>query len=46
MFEGDWTKCSKYVEHSKLNSQHDWGDLYDRLPSTEIFTLIMNEIFI
>ena len=46
MFEGDWTKCSKYVEHSKLNSQHDWEDLYDQLLSTGIFTLIMNKIFI
>jgi hypothetical protein len=32
--------------HSKLNSQHDWEDLYDQLPSTGIFTLIMNKIFI
>jgi hypothetical protein len=26
--------CSKYASHSTLNSQHDWGILYDRLMST------------
>ena len=31
---------------SKLNSLHKWGDLYDHLMSTKIFTLILHEIFI
>ena len=34
--------CSKYENHSKL----DWGDLYDHLMSTKIFTFMMNMIFI
>ena len=42
----DWTMCSKQVNHSKLNNQHNWGNLYDHLMSTRIFTLVMNEIFI
>ena len=28
----------KYDHHSKFNSQHNWGDLYDHLMSTRIFT--------
>ena len=23
-FKREWTMCSKYVNHSRLNSQHDW----------------------
>ena len=33
--------CSKYAKHSRSNSQHDWGELYDHLMSTKILTLIM-----
>ena len=25
--------CSKYVKHSRFNSQHTWEDLYDHLMS-------------
>ena len=38
--------CSKYVNHSKLNSQHDWRDLHDHLKSMRIFTLRMTKIFV
>ena len=38
--------CSKYINHSRLYSQHNWGDLYDYFISTRIFTLIINKIFI
>lgn len=24
LFERDWTTCSRYVYHSKLNNQHSW----------------------
>ena len=27
VFKRDWTMCSKYVDHSKLNSQHTWGPI-------------------
>ena len=30
----DWTTSSKYLNHSRFNSQHDWGDLYDHFLST------------
>ena len=43
VFRRDWTTCSK---HSRLNSQHNWRDLYDCLMSTQIFTLKLNAIFI
>ena len=46
MFEKDWTACLEYDNHARLNSQHNWGDLYDHLMSMRIFTLIMNKIFI
>ena len=46
MFDIDWTMCSEYANHSRLNSQHNWGDLYVHLMGTIIFTLIMNMIFI
>ena len=39
--------CSKSNNHPRLNSQHNWRDLYDHLTSTKIiFTLIMNKILI
>ena len=38
--------CSKYDNRSRLNSQHNWRDLYDHLTSTRIFTLRINKIFI
>ena len=31
LFTGDWSTCSKYANHCKLNPQHDCGDLYDPL---------------
>jgi hypothetical protein len=44
--------CSKEVGLCDQNmltilgpSQYDWGNLYDYLMSTRIFTLIMNKIF-
>ena len=38
-----WTMCSKYDDHSKLNNQHIWENLYDHLISMEIFTFMMNK---
>ena len=38
--------CAENVNHSRLNSQDNWGDLYDYLMSTRIFTLTMSKIFI
>ena len=42
-FERDWSTCSRYAIHSRLNRQHDWDDLHDNCMGTRIFTLIMNE---
>ena len=25
MFNIDWSVCSKYVNHTKLNNRHNWG---------------------
>ena len=36
----------KNANYSKLNNQHDLGDLYDCLMSAMILTLLMNKIFI
>lgn len=33
-----------FDNYTKLNSQYNWGDLYDQLMGTSIFTLTMNEI--
>lgn len=30
------------LNHSRLNGQHDWEDLYDHLMSMKTFTLIVN----
>lgn len=27
-FNRDWTKCSKYADHSRLHNQHDSGGTY------------------
>ena len=37
--------CSKYANHLKIISQHDWGDLDDHSMSMRIFALIMNKDF-
>jgi hypothetical protein len=43
----DWTTCSKFVNLSKLNSQHNWGtDLHGHFMSSRILTLKMMKIFI
>ena len=36
----------KYDNHSRPNSQHKWGSLYDHSMSTRIFNLIMNYIHV
>ena len=43
MYNKDWTACSKHATHSKFNSEHDWGDMYDHLITTRAFTLIMKK---
>ena len=35
-----WTMCSKFVNYSRLNSQHDWGDQYGHVERKRIFSLI------
>ena len=37
MLKIDWSARSKYANHSKLNSEHNWRNLYDHLMSTIIF---------
>ena len=36
MLKIDWTMCSKYDNHSKLNNQHNFGgeELYNHFMST------------
>ena len=53
VLERDWTACLKYDNHSRLDSQHNWGKggggeetVYDHLMSTRIFALIMNKIIL
>ena len=46
VFKRDWATCSKYLNYSRLSSQHVWGNQYGHLMSMRIFTLIMNKIFI
>ena len=43
MFKKDCTSCPKYVNHSRPNSQHNPGDLYDHLMFMRILTLTMNK---
>ena len=44
--KGDWTLCSKFVNHSRLKSQHRWGDLHDHSIRKRTFTFVMNKILI
>ena len=37
----DWTTCSKFVNRSRRNNQHNWGDLYDH---SIIFALTMKKV--
>ena len=39
------TMCSRNDNHSRLNRQHNWRDVYGHLMSTRIFTLIIKKIF-
>lgn len=41
-----WTACSKYDNHSRLKSQHNYGNLYNPFLSTRIFTHIRNKIWV
>ena len=49
-FQRDWIVCSKHDVNSKLISQQTgggWRDIYNNpLTRTQIFTLIMNKIYI
>jgi hypothetical protein len=45
MFRRDWTTRSNFVNYSRINSEHNWGHVCDRLLSSRIFTLIRNKIF-
>ena len=38
VYKRDWTTCSKYNNHSRLNNQHKWV--------IKIFNFVMNKIFI
>ena len=38
LFKRDWTACSSFVNHSRLNSQHNWRNLYDHLMRKRNFT--------
>ena len=42
----DWTLCSKFINHSTLDSQHIHKDLYDELIRNRNFTLTIDKIFI
>ena len=42
----DWTTCSKYDDHFKLNDHHNEEDLYDHLMRTKKFTWIRDKTFI
>ena len=42
----DWIFCSKFVYYHTLNSQVNWGHLYDNLRRKRISTLIMDKIAI
>jgi hypothetical protein len=45
VFKNDWIACSKFDDHYELESQHNWGDLYDHITFTIIFTLTIDKIF-
>jgi hypothetical protein len=38
--------CPRFYNHSKLNSQLNWGDLHDQVMSTRIVILIVSKIFV
>ena len=42
----DWMTCSKLINHSRRNSEHNWGSLYDHWITRRIFTLAMHRIYI
>jgi hypothetical protein len=42
----NWTTCSKYDNHYRLNSQHHRVNLYNHLTSKRIFTFMMNTVFV
>ena len=46
VFKRDWIVPSIYDNHSRVNNQHVWRELYDHPMSTKFFTSIMNKIFI
>ena len=45
MFKRNWTVCINFGDHSRLNSQQNWVNLYDHLMRKRIFTLTVNKIF-
>jgi len=45
-YRKDWTVAQENDNHLRLDSQHNWADLYDHLMSTEVFTLIAYRTFI
>ena len=44
----NWIVCSKYDNHYRLNNEHTWrwGTYMTNLITMEIFTLLMNKMFI
>ena len=46
VFKIVWIVCSCCGNHYRLNSQHNRGKLYDHLMSTQIFTLMINKVFV
>jgi len=44
VFKRDWIACLKYANHSRLNRQHDWGDLYDFINEQEHFTHLLGYV--
>ena len=47
VFNRDWDTCSNFVNHSRINSQHNWGGLptvYDHSMSSRIFTLMISKM--
>ena len=46
MFNDIESTCSDYVNRYGFNSDHDWGDLYDHLMNTRIFTSIMQSLLV
>ena len=43
MFKRDWTVCSEYDDHSRLNCQHKYGGSICPLDERENFTLILHK---